>query len=71
MKIYIVSLLDRATIITPKYQDTQNTKDTNITHNKHNKTKARFSHLLRHPASKQRGPIPSSVLNKSVTYLLT
>ena len=31
----------------------------------------RFSHLLRHPASKWRGLILVSVLHKTVTYLLT
>jgi len=35
------------------------------------KTKARFGHLLRPPAWKQRGPILVSVLHKLVTYLLT
>jgi len=35
------------------------------------KTKARFSHILRHPAWKQRGPILISALHKFVTYLLT
>ena len=34
------------------------------------KTKARFSHLLRHPAWKRRGPILISALHKFVTYLL-
>jgi len=32
--------------------------------------KARFSHLLRHPAWKQKGPIRISALHKSVTNLL-
>jgi len=39
--------------------------------NKRKKTKARFSHLLQHPAWKQRGPILVSALNKFDTYLLT
>ena len=34
------------------------------------KTKARFSHLKRHLAWKQRGPILVLVLHKFVTYLL-
>jgi len=39
--------------------------------NQHKKTKARFSHLLRHPAWKWRGPILTSALHEFVTYLLT
>jgi len=35
------------------------------------KTKARFSHLLRHPAWKRRGHSLVSALHKYVTYLLT
>jgi len=35
--------------------------------NKHIKTKAGFSHLLRHPAWKWNGPILVSVLHKFVT----
>jgi len=38
--------------------------------NKHKKTKGRFSHLLRHLAWKQRGPILVSALHKFITYLL-
>ena len=36
----------------------------------HKKTKAIFSHLLRHPAWKRRGSILVSALHKFVTYLL-
>jgi len=39
-------------------------------HKINTKTKARFSHLLRHPAWKWRGPILVLVLHKFVTYLL-
>ena len=35
------------------------------------KTKARFIHLLQHPAWKWSGPILISALHKFVTYLLT
>jgi len=35
------------------------------------KTKARFSHILRHLAWKWRGPVLVSTLHKVVTYLLT
>jgi len=45
-----------------------NQKKCTTTQNKQ-KTKARFSHLLRHPACKWRGPILVSALHKSVTYL--
>ena len=34
------------------------------------KTKARFRHLLRHPAWKRKGPILVPMLRKLVTYLL-
>jgi len=45
-----------------------NQKKYTTTQNKH---KHRYSHLLRHPAWKQRGSILIWVLHKFVTYLLT
>ena len=41
-----------------------------ITYGGHKKNKAGFSHLLRHPACKGRGPILILALHKFVTYLL-
>ena len=37
----------------------------------HKKTKTRFSHLLRHPVWKWRGPILIRMLHEFVTHLLT
>jgi len=46
-------------------------KKCTTTQNKHRETKARFSHLLRHPAWKWTEPILVLALHKFVTYLLT
>jgi len=57
-------------IITQQKHAFTNQKKCTTTQNKQ-KTKARFSHLLRHPAWKQRGPILILVLHKIVAYLPT
>jgi len=48
-----------------------NHKKCTTTENKHKKTKARFSHLRRHPVWKRSRPILVSALHEFVTYLLT
>jgi len=61
--------MEKLNITQQKHTFTKENKCT-TTQNKQ-KSKARFIRLLRHLAWKRRGPIPISVLHKSVTYLLT